>query len=187
MESKDWKSDSGKRFILKKDQTIFIPKDLEEIRVGLGWDTNCDIDASIILLDIQGNLVDFVYYGKTCTENFSVVHSDDNRKGTGIGVDEEMYIFLDRLDETVDSIWPVITIYSAGTTFSDVTSSFCRVNDNKENELCRINLSNNYDHISNGNIICSIKRYNCNSWALKARGYYTYNTKTYKQIGPVVN
>ena len=51
--------------------------------MGLGWDTNCDIDASIILLDIQGNLVDFVYYGKTCTENFSIVHSGDNRKGSG--------------------------------------------------------------------------------------------------------
>ena len=113
------------------------------------------------MLDIYGNLVDFVYYGKSCTDDYSIVHSGDNRKGSkeGENKDEELYIFLDRLSEDVDSIWPVITIYSSGTRFSHVKNSYCTVNDNKGNEFCRFNLSHNYDNISNGNIICSIKRY----------------------------
>ena len=63
-----------------------------------------------------------------------------------------------------------------------------------DHEFCRFDLSKNCDNISNGNIVCSIARYAGDNWtngetrwALKARGYYTYNTKTYKQIGPIVN
>ena len=43
------------------------------------------------------------------------------------------------------------------------------------------------DNLSNGNIIASIKRYPNNTWALKARGYYTHNTRTYKSIASIVN
>jgi stress response protein SCP2 len=80
----------------------------------------------------------------------------------------------------VDSIWPVITIYSNDKKFTDVKGAFCRLVDPEDKEFCRINLSDNYDNISNGNIMCSIKRYTTGAWALKARGYYTYNTRTYK-------
>jgi len=50
-ESKSWKATMGKKFSLKKDETILIPNTLKEIRIGLGWDTHCDIDASIICLN----------------------------------------------------------------------------------------------------------------------------------------
>jgi hypothetical protein len=49
LESKNW---TGKRsFNLKKNQVVMIPENMKNIRVGLGWDTFCDIDSSIILMD----------------------------------------------------------------------------------------------------------------------------------------
>jgi len=62
MESKSWKVSMGKKFVLKKDETIMIPECLKEIRVGLGWDTHCDIDASIICFDKDGNIVDLIFF-----------------------------------------------------------------------------------------------------------------------------
>jgi len=38
------------------------------------------------------------------------------------------------------------------------------------------------DNLSNGNIIATIKRAPNNTWSFKARGYYTYNTKTAMMI-----
>ena len=51
LDSKKWSAGSGRKFVLEKDQTICIPNGLREIRVGLCWDTRCDIDASVILLN----------------------------------------------------------------------------------------------------------------------------------------
>ena len=60
-ESKAW---SGKIFNLKKDQSLLVPESLTHIRIGLGWDTELDIDASIICFDKDGKEVDLIYYGK---------------------------------------------------------------------------------------------------------------------------
>ena len=84
------------------------------MKVGLGWDTRCDIDASIILLNSSGNLVDHVYYGKKTTNNRSIIHSGDNTTGAGSGDDEVITIWLNKIDPSVDSIWPVITIFTNG-------------------------------------------------------------------------
>lgn len=49
-------------------------------------------------------------------------------------------------------------------------------------EICRYNLSENRDGISNGNIMANLKRQPGGQWAVKARGYYTKNTRTYKDM-----
>ena len=141
MESRAWKSGSGKRFDLKKDTILFIPEDMKEIRVGLGWDTKCDIDASIILLDKQGRMVDYVFYGKKESKNRSIWHSGDNLDGSGDGDDETIFIRLDKITKNVCSIWPVITIYTSDNQFDDVSGAYCRLMDPKGNEFCRYNLS----------------------------------------------
>lgn len=88
--------------------------------MGLGWDTtngDCDIDASLILLDCNNNMVEIIYYGKLkSVYNLSVVHTGDNLTGEGEGDDEVIKIYLDKLDPKVVSIWPVVTIYD-GTLF----------------------------------------------------------------------
>ena len=77
----------------------------------------------------------------------------------------------------VDSIWPVITIYTAGDEFDDVRGAYCRLYDPMTGqEFVRSNLSQNRDNISNGNIVANFKR-NGNTWTFKARGYYTKGTR----------
>ena len=112
-ETKNWKT-GGKKFNLRKEQVICLPTSVRELRLGLGWDTRCDLDSSILLLDKHGNLVDNIYYAKRFNESRSVVHSGDNRTGIGSGDDETITIRLDSLPKGIDSIWPVITIYTAG-------------------------------------------------------------------------
>jgi len=54
---------------------------LKEIRIGLGWDTKVDIDASIICLDRYGKMIDWVFYGKKVSEDKAIIHSGDNLTG----------------------------------------------------------------------------------------------------------
>lgn len=48
-ECKNWSG--GKSFSLDKKSPLLIPPIIKSIAVGLGWDTYCDIDASILLFD----------------------------------------------------------------------------------------------------------------------------------------
>lgn len=76
-----------------------IPVTLKEVRVGLGWDTNCDIDSSIILMDNDNNHLETIFYGNKQSSNHSVLHHGDNLTGIGSGDDETIEVHLDKLQE----------------------------------------------------------------------------------------
>ena len=57
-------------------------------------------------------MVDYVYFNKLSSNNGSIIHSGDNLTGAGSGDDEVIKIFFNKIDKNVDSIWPVITIYT---------------------------------------------------------------------------
>ena len=150
-----------------------MPAGLQNFKFGLGWDTVSDCDASIILLDKSGNLIETIYFGNLDYRK-AVTHSGDNMTGEGEGDDEVININLDDLPENVDSIWPVITIYSTHT-FNMIKGAFCRIfDDETKSEFVKYNLSEltKDDETSNGCIVASLHKYE-DSWALKARGYYT--------------
>lgn len=67
---------------------------MTDICVGLGWDTRCDIDSSILLFDADRNAVDNIYYGHKRSANGSVVHEGDNLTGDGAGDDEVINVYL---------------------------------------------------------------------------------------------
>ena len=50
-ETKGWNSNSGKKFVLEKDQAVFLPSTMKVLRLGLGWDTRMDLDASVLMMD----------------------------------------------------------------------------------------------------------------------------------------
>ena len=146
---------------------------MSEIKFCLGWDTQCDIDASIITLDSNAENFDKVYWNQLKSKDGSIVHSGDNLTGEGDGDDEIITVHLDKISKKVDTIWPVINIYTDNMTFDDVEGAFCRIIDAKTNqEFCRYNLSENHDKLSNGNIVANLKRHS-NGWSMKVRGYYT--------------
>lgn len=45
-------------------------------------------------------------------KNGSVMHRGDNRTGDGDGDDETIDIYLNKMAAEVDSIWPIITVYT---------------------------------------------------------------------------
>ena len=98
------------------------------------------------MLDKNGNKVDVVYFNHLKSTDGSIQHSGDNLTGEGDGDDEVITVNLDKISKNVDSIWPIINIYTDQMTFYDVKGAFCRIIDNKSNkEFCRYNLSENLD------------------------------------------
>ena len=90
---------------------INIPKQLNKLTIGLGWTTECDIDASVLLLNKNGRLEENIFFRNKETWNKSVVHNGDKKQGDGIGDVETISVNLDDIDENIDSLWPVINIY----------------------------------------------------------------------------
>jgi len=74
---------------------------LDNIKVGLGWDTKCDIDSSILMMDYSHNLYSNVYFGNKKSCDGAVQHSGDNLTGEGSGDDETIFVNLTKVDPKV--------------------------------------------------------------------------------------
>lgn len=176
---------------LKKNQTISLKKEssaLNQLHFGLGWDPvirhssikkgffsslfssqddSIDLDASCIMLDVNGKKIDEVWFGHLKSKCKSVFHSGDNLTGEGDGDDEVIYVNLPKLPSDVEYL--VFTVNSfRGQTFNDVDNAFCRVLDQNNKELAHYRLSEQGPHT--GIIIATLKR-NGGSWDFTAQGF----------------
>ena len=157
---------------LQKGQKVNLTKSngkkLTNIMVGLGWDeaeqksggffsrllsgpTNIDCDASVFLCK-GGKLTDkddIVYFGNLKHKSGAVQHMGDNLTGEGEGDDEQIFVNLDKLPDDYDKLVFVVNIYEAVSRkqhFGMIKNAFIRiVDDETHEELCRYNLSDNYD------------------------------------------
>ncbi|MGN0382965.1 MAG: TerD family protein [Eubacterium sp.] len=152
---------------LQKGQKIDLTKGsigLQHIMVGLGWDEApqssggflglfnkpkpIDCDASAILCGPSGKFRDLVYYGNLKLGNGSVVHQGDNLTGEGDGDDEQIMVDLKKLSPDISKIVFVVNIYEATSRkqhFGMIRNAFIRLVDmDKNTEICRFNLSDNY-------------------------------------------
>jgi len=162
---------------LKKGQKINLKKDngnsLQSVTVGLGWDViqppkkggffgflssmstpNCDCDASVFACK-NGKIVndrDVIYFGNQTHSSGAIRHMGDNLTGAGEGDDEQIKVDLSRLPSDYDKLIFVVNIYSAKSRnqhFGMIQNAFIRIVDNDNNsELCRFNLSENYDNMT---------------------------------------
>lgn len=150
---------------LQKKQTISLEKSgqsLSKIYMGLGWDVakakgffgallgggggSIDLDASALLFDAGGSLVDTVWFRQLQSRDGSVRHGGDNLTGEGEGDDERIFVDLTKLPGNVQSI--VFTVNSfRGQTFDKVANAFCRiVNEQGGQEIAKFNLSEQGGH-----------------------------------------
>ncbi|MBR1859875.1 MAG: TerD family protein [Selenomonadaceae bacterium] len=158
---------------LQKGQKINLKKAdgsaLSNIMVGLGWDAaekksggflssifgsggnNIDCDASVFLCK-HGKLADetdVVYFGNLQHKSGAVKHMGDNLTGDGEGDDEQVFVNLNHLPSDYDRLVFVVNIYKAEERkqhFGMIKNAFIRIVDSDSNtELCRYNLSDNYD------------------------------------------
>lgn len=134
---------------LEKGGRINLSKEfpsLTKIRAGLGWDVNgfdtgtdFDLDVSLFLCGYDSNrqpklLADnfFVFYGNTKSPDGAVVHSGDNKTGSGAGDDETVTLEFSKMDPRVEEISVVVTIHKAAErrqNFGQVSNSYIKLYD----------------------------------------------------------
>lgn len=146
---------------LTKGQKINLSKEVEglkNITVGLGWDPvkgglfraapQMDLDASAIYCK-NDKYQGVVYYGDKNAFSGAILHHGDNLTGHGAGDDEQISVDLSELPENVDKIAFVVNIYGATNRQQDfgmVKNAYIRIVDESNGkELCRYNLSENYE------------------------------------------
>lgn len=154
---------------LQKGQKVDLTKGntgLKTLVVGLGWDEapkkfslfgrkqeDIDCDASaLVITESTGKLagpVDVVYYGALTHPSGAIRHCGDNLTGAGDGDDEQIIVELTRVPAQYSKIVFVVTIYQArerNQSFGMIKNAFIRIVDaDNGNELCKYNLSENYD------------------------------------------
>ena len=150
---------------LSKGQKVDLTKGnpgLTKIMVGLGWDVNAfdsgsafDLDAAAFLLGANGKCPterDFIFYGNLKHSTGAVEHMGDNLTGAGEGDDEQIVVDLSRVPAEYDRVVLVVNIYQAVQRrqhFGMIQNAFIRIVDARNNqELCRYNLSENYDNMT---------------------------------------
>lgn len=142
-----WKANSGqsqqtqKRGLFGRQRTVSVPTSRYEY----------DLDASAFVLDGSGRSLGndwFVWYGHTQSPNRVVAHSGDNLVGgSGTADDEQIVIHLDRLPRDAQRVVVVVNIYSArqrNQNFGDVKQAFMRIMDDRNVEMARYNLAENF-------------------------------------------
>jgi tellurium resistance protein TerD len=170
---------------LQKGQKVDLTKNnpgLQNIIVGLGWDTNkydggkdFDLDASVFLVNSGGKVAsdqDFVFYGNKEGGSGSVVHSGDNRTGEGEGDDEQIKINLGTVPSEVEKISFTITIHEAeirNQNFGQVSNAYVRVLDATGNEeLIRYDLGEDFS-IETAIVVADLYRHG-SEWKFNAIG-----------------
>ncbi len=179
---------------LQKGQKIDLTKGgsasgLKHIMVALGWDEaekpkgvlgglfgkkgfEFDCDASALLCDNGGHYKDMVYYGNLQLPDGSVVHQGDNLVGGSGGDDEQIMVDLSKLNPEYGKIVFVVNIFDAKEReqhFGMIRNAYIRLVDlDNNNEICRFNLSENYNGME-GLIVGEIYKHN-NEWKFNAVG-----------------
>ena len=148
---------------LSKGQKVDLTKGnpgLKNIMVGLGWDVNAfdtgadfDLDAAAFMCGSNGKCPtekEFIFYGNLEHPTGCVKHMGDNLTGAGEGDDEQIFVDLQNVPLEVGTIVFAVNIYDAfkrNQHFGMIRNAFIRLVDmDTGTEICRFNLSENYEH-----------------------------------------
>ncbi|OBK27420.1 stress protein [Mycobacterium asiaticum] len=183
---------------LTKGQRISMVKSgggtLIQVRMGLGWDAvkkrglfrsksqDIDLDASCLLYDRAGKLVDAVWFMQLRSKDGTVVHTGDNRTGAGEGDDESIIVDLQALSPKVATLVFVVNSFT-GQDFSQIENATCRLVDStNEAEIARYVLTGSGTH--NAQIMAKVTR-DGNTWSMTAIGAIA-NGRTFHDLEPAV-
>ena len=170
---------------LSKGQKVDLTKgnaSLKHIMVGLGWDVNAfdsgadfDLDASAFMCGANGKCPtekEFVFYGNLEHPSGAVKHQGDNLTGEGDGDDEQIFVDLKAIPESVDKIAFTVTIYEAKErrqNFGQVSNAYIRIVDEDTNqELIRYDLGEDFS-IETAIVVGELYRHN-GEWKFNAIG-----------------
>lgn len=183
---------------LSKGQTISLTKtsseSLTKVRMGLGWDARqvrklfggfkdqeIDLDASCLVFDSAGQLIDQVWFNQLVSADRAITHTGDNRTGEGDGDDESIIVDLPNVNPAAAHLVFVVSSYT-GESFSEIENAFCRLVDATRNdvELARYELSGSGAHTAQ--IMAKLSR-DGGAWNMTAIGSTT-NGRTILDLVP---
>lgn len=184
---------------LSKGQSVSLTKSsggsLTRVRMGLGWDAvkkrglfgsrsqSIDLDASCLLFDASGRLVDQVWFNQLRSNDGAVQHTGDNRTGAGEGDDESIIVELGQLPAAVQTLVFVVNSFT-GQNFSQIENAFCRlVDETNGNEVARYELTGSGTH--NAQIMSKVSRDGA-GWSMTAIGAIA-NGRTFHDLLPSVS
>ena len=168
---------------------------LSHVRMGLGWDAvkkrgffggmkdqAIDLDASAVLYDAAGTVVDQVWFMQLKSQDGSVVHTGDNRTGLGDGDDESIKVQLDRLPGNVSTIVFIVNSFT-GQNFTQIENAFCRlVDETNGQEIARYELSGSGTHTAQ--IMAKVSR-SGGGWTMTAIGAIA-SGRTFTDLLPAI-
>jgi tellurium resistance protein TerZ len=184
---------------LSKGQSVSLVKSggggLTQVRMGLGWDAvkkrgffgsrsqSIDLDASALLFDGAGQLVDQVWFQQLTSRDGAVQHTGDNLTGEGEGDDESIRVHLDGVSQAVRTI--VFTVNSfTGQDFSQIENAFCRlIDETTEAEVARYDLSGSGRHTAQ--VMAKLSREGT-GWTMTAIGA-TASGRTFHELLPTIS
>ena len=170
---------------LSKGEKVSLTKQapgLNNILVGLGWDTNkydgghdFDLDASVFMLGENKKVTsesDFIFFNNKKHTSGSVEHMGDNRTGEGDGDDEVVKVDLSKVPSTINAIAFTVTIYDAlnrKQNFGQVENAYIRIiNPDSNEEIIRYDLGEDFS-IENAVVVGELYRHN-DEWKFNAIG-----------------
>jgi tellurium resistance protein TerZ len=144
-----------------------------------------DLDASCLLFDASGNLVDTVWFRQLESRCGSIRHSGDDRAGGGeAGAENErIAIELNRVPATVQTLIFTVNSFS-GEGFAGIPSAFCRIVDGaNDGEIARFDLSLE-GGVYTGLIMTKLYRHN-SEWKMHALGEHA-SGRTFHDLLPTI-
>lgn len=162
---------------LQKGQRIDIG--LQYVKVGLGWGTEADLDASAFMLGSDGKLPKdeyFVFYNNQQSADGAVESSGDDTTGNDAtgedGDNETLFVHLEKVSPVVQEIIFVATIYEGWKNklnFGQIRNAYIRICDaNTNEEVCRYDLDEDFS-TQNGVEFGRLYRRN-GAWRFEAMG-----------------
>ncbi|QHC57202.1 TerD family protein [Rathayibacter sp. VKM Ac-2760] len=169
---------------LSKGQRVSLLKreggTLTRAHMGLGWDAKTvrgffgrekeqeiDLDASCLVYDGSGLLIDQVWFQQLVSVDGSIRHTGDNTTGAGDGDDESIVVDLLGVDARAQTLVFVVNSYS-GENFSQIENAFCRLVDATNGvEIARYALSGSGSHTAQ--IMAKLVR-DGSGWSMQAIG-----------------
>jgi tellurium resistance protein TerZ len=192
---------------LQKGQRISLEKEagrgLNRVVMGLGWgmktvqskgflgfgagarEEAVDLDASCLLFDAAGNLVDTVWFRQLQSRCGSIQHSGDDRSGGGAaGVENErITIDLNQVPAAAQTLIFTVNSFS-GESFAGIPNAFCRLVDGAGGgEIARFDLSLEGGNFT-GLIMTKLYRHN-GEWKMQAIGDHA-SGRTFHDLLPAI-
>jgi tellurium resistance protein TerZ len=183
---------------LSKGQRVSLKKSgggtLTRVRMGLGWDAvkkrglfkfkeqTIDLDASCLLFDAAGNLVDQVWFAQLSSKDGSIVHTGDNLTGDGDGDDESIIVELGRVSPQVTVLAFTVNSFT-GQDFSMIENAYCRLVDETNGlEIARFDLTGSGAHTAQ--VMAKVSRDGA-GWSMTAIGLAASGS-TFRELLPAM-